>query len=150
MAKIEEVTALLIDEISSFQKSVEQLSEKTEVITNHKIKVDIDQIAKLFIGFEKKLNDNYHLEERQLKTIQNKLNKTIIFPNWMIVLFSLFFITLILSFGFNLYQYKKSREIEQVAFESGKSTIEKHMLSFFNDNPKTLKTYKKWSSKNKE
>ena len=149
MAKIEEITALLIDEISSFQKSVQELSEKTEVITNHKIKLDTSQVANLFVGFEKKLEQNYNLEEKQLKIIQNKLNKTIIFPKWMIVLFSVFFIITFFSFGLNIYQSQINEEIEKTAYEKGKKNLENHMLNFFDKNPSSMKAYKDWlNSKN--
>lgn len=150
MAKIEEVTALLIDEIASFQKSVEQLKKQTEGIEKHKIEIDVSQVKNVFNEFEHKLNTSYKLENNQLKVIQNKLNKTAIFPNWMAILFSMFFIVLILSFGFNIYQYQQKKEVEKTAYEKGENNIKNHMLEFFEKNPKSSKAYQKWSnSKNK-
>lgn len=150
MAKIEEVTALLIDEIASFQKSVEQLKKQTEGIEKHKIEIDVSKVKNVFNEFEHKLNTSYKLENNQLKVIQNKLNKTAIFPNWMAILFSVFFIVLILSFGFNIYQYQQKKEVEKTAYEKGENNIKNHMLEFFEKSPKSLKAYQKWSnSKNK-
>ncbi|WP_370425069.1 DUF6730 family protein [Tenacibaculum dicentrarchi] len=37
MAKIEEITALLIDEIATFEKAIKELKKQTEDIEKHKI-----------------------------------------------------------------------------------------------------------------
>lgn len=147
MAKIEEVTALLIDEIATFEKAIKEFKKQTEGIEKHKIEIDVSQVKNVFKEFEHKINTSYKLENNQLKVIQNKLNKSAIFPNWMAVLFSVFFIVLILSFGFNFYQYQQKKEVEIIAYKKGEKNIKNKMIIFFDKNPKSLKAYEKWSKK---
>ncbi len=65
----------------------------------------------------------------------------------MAVLFSVFFIVLILSFGFNFYQYQQKKEVEIIAYKKGEKNIKNKMIIFFDKNPKSLKAYEKWSKK---
>ncbi|CAM1361363.1 conserved protein of unknown function [Tenacibaculum soleae] len=141
MAKIEEVTALLIDEIAAFEKAVTQLKEESTIIQQQKITVDTTNVKTVFKDFEQKLNSNYQIENEQLKVIQNKLNKTVIIPNWMTILFSLFFIGLLISVGLNFYQFQKSEKINMKRNE-----LKNHMQQFFKENDNSLKQYKKWKS----
>lgn len=109
MAKIEEVTALLIDEIATFEKAVAKLKEESEKIKTTSFNIDSSEIETTLFEFSKQINDNYKLQYTELSNLQNKLNKTVIIPKWMTILFSSFFIIFILSFGFNFYQYQQKK-----------------------------------------
>lgn len=141
MAKIEEVTALLIDEIAVFEKAVSQLKEESRIIQQQKITVDTTNVNTVFKDFEQKLNSNYQIENKQLKVIQNKLNKTVITPKWMTILFSLFFIGFLISIGLHFYQFQNSEKIK-----TKKKELQNHMQQFFEENTNALKQYKKWKS----
>lgn len=150
MAKIEEVTAMLIDEIATFEKAIKELKEESEKIKTTSFSIDSSQIETTLSEFSKQLNDNYELQYIELLSLQNKLNKTVIIPNWMTILFSSFFIIFILSFGFNFYQYQQKKEIKITSYNKGVDAMKNHMQLYFNKNPKTFKHYRKWSkSKNK-
>ena len=131
MAKIEEVTALLIDEIATFEKAVTKLKEESEKIKTTSFSINSSQIETTLSEFSKQLNDNYELQYIELLNLQNKLNKTVIIPNWMTILFSSFFIIFILSFGFNFYQYKKSIETENIAYKKGINAMKKPYATIF-------------------
>lgn len=141
MAKIEEITALLIDEIAAFEKAVSQLKEESIIIQQQKITVDTTNIKTVFNEFQEKLDENYQIENKQLKVIQNKLNKTVIIPKWMTILFSLFFIGFLISIGLHFYQFQNSEKIK-----TKKNELQNHMQQFFEENTSALKQYKKWKS----
>lgn len=147
MAKIDELTALLIDEISTFEKVVADLKKESKNIQEHQIKINTSEVETIFKNFESKLNINYQLENNQLKVIQNKLNKTAIIPNWMAILFSVFFIVLIFSIGCNYYQYQKTEKKISNAYIIGKKEVENHIFNFFDKHPKSYTYYQKWSKK---
>lgn len=150
MAKIEEVTALLIDEIVTFEKAVAKLKEESEKIKTTSFSIDSSEIETTLFEFSKQINDNYKLQYTELSNLQNKLNKTVIIPNWMTILFSSFFIILILSFGFNFYQYQQKKETKKTSYNEGINAMKNHMQLYFSKNPKTFKHYQKWSKKTKE
>lgn len=148
MAKIEEITALLIDEITSFEKSVVTLQNQTEKLDKIELSIDTTLMNQKFIGLMNTITEGYSKQHKQLVVLDNKLKKTIIFPKWMMVLFSSFFILFLFSFSYNFYQNKNTKALEEKAYEFGKSEIKNHLQLYFNDNPKALKDYKKWNKKN--
>lgn len=150
MAKIEEVTALLIDEIATFEKAVNQLQKESEKVQKQSFNIDISQIETAFTEFLKKLDNDYESHHFELTTLQNKLNKTAIIPNWMTILFSSFFIIFILSISFSFYQYQKNIETRKTSYNEGINTMKNHMQLYFNENPRTFKHYQKWSKKVKK
>ncbi|WP_435255353.1 DUF6730 family protein [Tenacibaculum sp. A30] len=145
MAKIEEITALLIEEIETFQKAVNQLSKDTDKIKNHKLTIDISQVQLVFKEFNRELTSNLKEQQNQISVLQNKLNKTIIVPKWMIVLFSSFFIICLLSISINFHQYLNSKNIEETSYTKGREEITNHIQEFFKKNPEALKQYQKWA-----
>lgn len=146
MAKIEEITALLIDEIETFQKAVNQFSKDTDKIQNHKLTVDTSQVQSVFKEFNSELTSTLKEQQNQIRTLQNKLNKTIIVPKWMIVLFSSFFIICLLSISINFYQYQKSKNVEETNYIKGREEITNHIQEFFKKNPEALKQYQQWKN----
>ncbi len=147
MAKIEEITALLIDEIESFKYSIEELKKESDKLLNKKFIIDTSQIKTAFKEFDKKLSADYDHRLEEVSEIQKKLNKKIIIPKWMIILFSSFFIITILSLTFNIYQFKKTEEIKETAHENGLDEMRDHMKNYFDDNPNSLKQYQIWLNK---
>lgn len=148
MAKIEEITALLIEEIETFQKAVNQLSIDTDKIQNHKLTVDTTQVQSVFKEFNSELTSNLKEQQNQIRTLQNKLNKTIIVPKWMIVLFSSFLLICLLSILINFYQYQNSKNVEETSYIKGRKEITNHIQQFFKKNPEALKQYQKWKNNN--
>lgn len=144
MAKIEEITALLIDEIESFKNSIEELKKESEKIHRKEFVIDTSQIKTVFKEFDKKLNLDYEYRLKYASEIQKKLAKKIIIPKWMIILICSFFIITILSLTYNFYQLEKLEKIEKTAFEEGRQNVFNHIMQFFNDNPNSLRRYEKW------
>ncbi|TVZ56934.1 hypothetical protein OD91_2236 [Lutibacter sp. Hel_I_33_5] len=147
MTKIEEIAALLIDEIQSFEKAVATLQIESEKIKTTKFKVDTTPLNLKFSELLNSLDVSFKNQNTQLNTLQNKLTKTVIIPKWMTILVSSFFIFCFLSFLVNFYQYQKIKEVENTAYDKGIIEITNHMKMFFNDNPRSYKTYQKWKNK---
>ena len=97
MAKIEEITALLIDEIEDFKNSLEELKKESEKLHKKEFIIDTSQIKTAFKEFDQKLSTDYDHRLKEVSEIQKELTKKIIFPKWMILLVSSFFIIKILS-----------------------------------------------------
>ena len=147
MAKIEEVTALLTDEIDLFQKSVSKLSQETEKIKNITFEVDTDKIYKIFEQFNKKLVLEYKLNEELHTRIRSKLNSTMAIPRWLIISVFSIIAFLLFSIGFNIYQNNKIEVVRTESYENGANQVKAHMVEFFKENPKSHKTYESWKAK---
>lgn len=147
MAKIEEVTALLIDEIESFEKAVTKLQIESEKLSKKTFTVNTSLLDNKFSDLMKITVKGYLEQHDKLIELENKLNKTIIIPKWMIILFSLFLSVFILSLVINYFQFKGTKDVEKAGYEEGRVGVENHIRLFFNDNPKALKQYQEWNEK---
>ncbi len=147
MAKIDEITALLIDELESFEKAINTLKKEYEKIKNVKLSVDTSLLNQEFSKIMQVMSEEYLKQRSQLELTQKKLNKIIIFPKWMIILFSSFFFIFIISFFFSFYQFKNIENLKERANEAGKQEIISYMQQFFEENPKALDTYNEWKTK---
>ena len=146
MAKIEEITALLINEIESFENALKELKKESDKLHNKEFVIDTSQIKIAFKEFDQKLSSDHEHRLKEVYEIQKKLNKKIIIPKWVIILVSSFFIITILSLTYNFYQYQSNIKLEKEAYQKGKTQIETHIFSFFDSYPKSYKNYKKWQN----
>lgn len=147
MAKIEEVTALLIDEIEGFNQSIQNLSKLNNSLQNTTIKTDNRDLEQTLQRFYKQYETLQIGYKEELTSLQNEINTAVIIPKWMTTVFislcSLFLISVFLNF----YQFKQKDSIKSEGFNDGKREIENHIMKFFEENPKTEKTYRNWLKK---
>ena len=146
MAKIEEITAMLINEIEDFKNSIEELKQESIKLDKKKFTIDTSQINMVLSDFNKKLNKNYDLQQEQVIEIQKKLSSTMVIPKWLIIVLITYTTALVFSISYNFYQKNNSIKIKEEALKEGKKSIETHILNFFKENPKALDSYKNWKN----
>jgi len=147
MAKIDEITELLVTEIDAFNKSVEKLQKERQEFQNIKFTPDITPINDAFKYNLEVSQKNYQEQHRILIGLQNDLKKTVIIPKWMTVSFISFFIIIILNVSFSFYQHQKIKETEKVAFQKGMDYFKNHIREFFKEDPNSYKKYQTWDKK---
>lgn len=147
MAKIDEITEILVTEIEAFNKSVDKLQKERQELQNTNLTPDTTYINDAFKYNLNVMEKHYQKQHGVLIGMKNELKKTIIIPKWMTVSFISFFIIIILNISFSFYQYQKIKETEKVAYQEGIDTIKEHINEFFKDNPNSFKKYKDWTNK---
>ena len=87
MTKLEELTELLVNEISDFNKGVEKLEKISKQINATKIKMDISEYKDIIDKHKLKMEN--HLNA--LKSFENRFESRImqakIYPTWALVVF---------------------------------------------------------------
>jgi len=147
MAKIEEITALLIDEIEDFKNSLGELKKESDKLHKKEFIIDTSQLKTTFKEYDQKLSADYDHRLEEVSEILKKLTKKIILPKWMIFLVSSFFIITILSLTYNFYQFQNKKKIKEAAHDDGLEEMRNHMKRYFEDNPNSLKQYQIWVNK---
>ena len=146
MAKIEEITAMLINEIEDFKNSIEELKQESIKLDKKKFTIDTSKINIVLSDFNKKLNMNYDLQQEQVIEIQKKLSSTMVIPKWLIIVLITYTTALVFSISYNFYQKNNSIKIKEEALIEGKKSMETHILNFFKEDPKALESYKTWKN----
>lgn len=83
MAKLEEISELLVSEIRDFEEAVKRLEE----IQKTKLTIDISELKNLFRD-QKEVLKNHDLRAQHIYDLIEKLNKeSKFYPNWALTVF---------------------------------------------------------------
>lgn len=144
MAKIDEITEILINEIEAFNKSVEKLQKERIEFQNVEFIPDITPINDILQNHLKEFKEYYQKQNQVLSNLKNDLKKTVIIPKWMTVSFISFFFIIIINLTYSFYQHQQIKEREQKAYNEGIEAMRSHIQQFFNENPKAKNSYDEW------
>tara|TARA_R110002050_G_scaffold100607_1_gene208350 strand:- start:45142 stop:45456 length:315 start_codon:yes stop_codon:yes gene_type:complete len=87
MTKLEELTALLVNEINDFKNGVDKLEKINEHLENTKIKIDLTKYKFIIEKHEQKMDSHIKAIERFESRFDNKINQAKIYPTWAVVVF---------------------------------------------------------------
>ena len=83
MAKLEQLSELLVSEISQFEKTVQRL----EKIQQEKIGLDSEAFEKLLLEHQEKLEKDLHQYATEMKDFGAKLEEAKAYPIWALIVF---------------------------------------------------------------
>lgn len=105
MTKLEELTALLVNEINDFNKSVEKLEKINAQLTETKIKMDLTEYKATIETHQKQITSHLNMMERFQNHFDNKIKQAKIYPNWAVVVFIVSLVIGISAMVFILISY---------------------------------------------
>ncbi|WP_339916968.1 DUF6730 family protein [Yeosuana marina] len=100
MTKLEELTALMVNEINDFKNSVEKLENINDQLKDTKIKMDVSEYKSIIEAHQKQMAIHKNMIEGFERRFNDKINQAKIYPTWAVVVFIL---SLLLSFGLVLF-----------------------------------------------
>lgn len=102
MTKLEELTALLVNEINDFNKGVEKLEKISEQINSTKIKMDLTEYKSVVDEHQKQMSIHKNMIEGFEDRFNVKIEQAKIYPTWAIVVFIVAVLFGVVSFSFIL------------------------------------------------
>lgn len=87
MTKLEEITALLVDEINDFKNGVDKLEKINNHLKDTKIKMDVAKYKAIIQKHEQKMDSHTKAMERFESRFENKINQAKIYPTWAVIVF---------------------------------------------------------------
>jgi ribosomal protein L31 len=87
MTKLEELTALMVNEINDFKNSVENLEKINDQIKDTKIKMDLSEYKTMIYSHQKEMASHLKAIERFENRFNNKIIQAKIYPTWAVVVF---------------------------------------------------------------
>ena len=87
MAKIDEITELLTNEVNSFKEVVEKLEKLNEKLQTTKLKVDVQELRSLLQEHESKMKYTLDSQERIYNRFEGLLKNAKIYPTWAVIVF---------------------------------------------------------------
>jgi len=102
MAKIEEITEILVNEIDDFNKGIAKLEKINDKINTTKVGIDLKEYKMIIEKHQVKMTEIVDSQERFLNRFESLLKKAKMYPNWAVIVF---IISLLVSFGSLFYAY---------------------------------------------
>ncbi len=87
MSKLEELTALLVNEINDFKNDVKLLEEIKEHLNNTKIKIDLTEYKSIIEAHQQKMASHLDTIERFENRFDYKIKHAKMYPTWAIIVF---------------------------------------------------------------
>ena len=87
MTKLEELTALLVNEIDDFKKGVETLEKINDQLNGTKIKMDLSEYKTMIYSHQKEMASHLKAIERFENRFNNKIIQAKIYPTWAVIVF---------------------------------------------------------------
>lgn len=87
MTKLEEMTALLVNELNDFNKSVKRLEKISGQLESTKIKMDVAEYKSILESHKQKMASHENYMERFENRFNKKIEDAKIYPTWAVVLF---------------------------------------------------------------
>ena len=88
MTKLEELTALLVNEINDFKNSVENLEKINDQLKDTKIKMDVSEYKAIIEKQQQEMASHINSIERFENRFNNKIKEAKIYPTWAVVVFT--------------------------------------------------------------
>jgi len=145
MAKIEDLTELLVSELSEFEKGIAKLEAIEKRINNTQIEVNLKEIKPVITAHESAMNRSKQNQEQYLNRLEALLKNAKIYPQWAVITFMMMVVITCLTIFYSYTVKSKAISVEKTAFENGKNAASKHINLYLSENPKALEQYKKWA-----
>lgn len=87
MTKLEELTALLVNEINDFRNGVDKLEKINAQLKDTKIKMDLKAYKSIIETHQQKMDSHTKAIERFESRFENKIKQAKIYPTWAVIVF---------------------------------------------------------------
>ena len=87
MTKLEELTALLVNELHEFNKGIERLEKISEKLNTTKIKMDVVEYKTIIEAHQKQMASHLNRMERFESRFESKIKEAKIYSTWAVVVF---------------------------------------------------------------
>ena len=101
MTKLEELTALLVNEINDFNNGVDKLEKINAQLRNTKIKMDLSEFKAIIEEHQKQMLIHKNMIDAFESRFNDKINQAKIYPTWAVVAFIM---AILFVFGVLIYE----------------------------------------------
>ena len=102
MTRLETISQLLVEELETFKEQIDRLEKVSENLKDVRVKADSSAIEKLLSEHWKIVIERSNEQQTQLENMHNRIKSAKLYPNWLIVLTLLLFLSMAFLIGYLL------------------------------------------------
>ena len=147
MAKLDEITELLTDELEGLRRMLETLDTLSKELTSSETIQEISSIRNELEELQRTQEHHFKVQGTRTFQIEEQLKKSQIIPEWLLFMVCLILIISLSISGYLGYQVVQFEEEKEKAFEEGKASSPTELNSYFKEYPDIYKDFLIWSKK---
>ena len=144
MAKLDEITELLTEELEGFKRAILKMEGITEELNSSQVRKDISTISEKV--YRLKVDQGLHFQTQEI--IVDRLNRRVngakLTPKWLLGLFCIAIACTMIVLGYALYQMSSMDDIKEEGYQKGRKEIIEQIRPFFDEHPEAKENYEKW------
>ena len=145
MAKLDEITELLTEELEGFRKSIAHLDAVSGELKSSEVVRDICTIKQQLSDLDQKQDTHFQRSIRESGKLSEKMAAAKLTPKWLLALFCIASILTILALGYFGYQFIQLEDDKAEAFENGKEQVILDLKGYFDEHPEVYNDFQAWS-----
>jgi len=145
MAKIDELVALLTEELNEFKTNITRLEKQSEKIQDIKVVQDTSNIEYLLKEYLKEKKSAIERRRRDVEEINKKIKKARIIPNWLMAFFCVTTSLIVLTLGYYAYEIVQFENKKDEMIEQGKQKMISEFRGYFDKHPEAYYDLRAWA-----
>ncbi|MBU2900631.1 DUF6730 family protein [Maribacter dokdonensis] len=145
MAKLDEITELLTEELEGFRKSIVQLERISGELKSSEVVGEISTIKRQLEDLDQKQDIHFQRSIGESRKMGEMMAAAKLTPKWLLALFCIASILTVLALGYFGYHFIQSEDYESEAFENGKEHVILDLKDYLDEHPEVYKDFQAWS-----
>ncbi|MGW9684876.1 DUF6730 family protein [Flagellimonas sp. 2504JD1-5] len=146
MAKLDEITEVLTEELEGFKNSIKKMEELGRELNGSKTQMIISRTREEVSSLKQNQDNHFRDQRITVNQLVQEVSKSKIIPKWLLGLFCATAICTLTVLGYALFHINMVNDYQKEAYLKGKSETIQNILPFFDAYPDAKKDYKKWRS----
>ncbi|WP_282163196.1 DUF6730 family protein [Ulvibacterium marinum] len=144
MAKLDEITALLTEELEGFKKAIQKMEGIAEELDSSQVRKDISTISEKV--YRLKVDQGLHFQTQEIivDRLNRKVNGAKLTPKWLLGLLWMAMACAMIVLGYAFYQISDLDTIKEEAYQKGREETIQQIIPFFDEHPEAKENYEKW------
>lgn len=145
MAKLDEITELLTEELEGFRTAITEVKEISRELKSSEVVRDIYTIKRQLSELTEKQDAHFQRNTRESGKLGETMATAKLTPKWLLALFCIASISTVVSLGYFGYHFIQLEDDKAVAFKAGKEQVILDLKGYFDQYPEVYNGFQAWS-----
>lgn len=145
MAKIDELTEVIVNEFEAFKEASKGIKESIEEIKNIEIEANTTELETTIKDYFKEHRKLIHKQHTEIDRLSRRLKNASTLPNWLRALSSISFLIIVFAFCYLAHVFITLDKQKDQAYENGKEAIHEVIREYYDTHPKEYEKLQEWA-----
>lgn len=145
MAKLDEITELLTEELEGFRKAIAELSAISQELKSSDVVRDVYTIKRQLLELREKQDAHFQRHGSNFREFKTEMGRSKLVPRWLLGLCCIVITVVVVALSYFGYHFIQLEDFKSEAFNNGKEQIILDLRGYFDEHPDAYKGFQAWS-----